>query len=42
MMSNPKLIQFTKDDMADIMLKKWFGKGVAAERKSMLKEDVES
>lgn len=42
MMSNPKLIQFTKDDMADIMLKKWFGKGIAAERKSMLKEDVEA
>ena len=42
MMSNPKLIQFTKDDMAEIMIKKWFGKGIATERKSMLKENVES
>ena len=41
MMQNPHLIQFTKDDMADIMLKKWFGKGIASERKDMLKEDVE-
>lgn len=41
MMRNPRLIRFTKDDMADIMLKKWFGKGIASERKSMLKEDVE-
>lgn len=42
MMTNPKLIQFTKDDMTDMMLKKWFGKANASERKSMLKEDVEA
>ena len=41
MMSNPKLIQFTKDDMAEIMVKKWFGKGDASVRKEMLKKDVE-
>ena len=42
MMTNPHLIKFTKDDMAELMIKKWFGKGSASERKSMLKEDVES
>lgn len=42
MMSNPHLIKFSKDDMADIMIKKWFGKGIASERKSMLKEDIEA
>ena len=42
MMTNPKLIKFTKDDMTDMMLKKWFGKANASERKSMLKDDVES
>lgn len=41
MMTNPKLIRFTKDNVSDIMLKKWFGKGIASERKDMLKEDVE-
>lgn len=41
MMSNPKLIQFTKDDLAEIMIKRWFGKGLAEGRKSMLKENVE-
>ena len=41
MMTNPHLIKFTKDNMAEIMLKKWFGKGEASTRKSMLKEDVE-
>ena len=41
MMRNPHLIQITKDNMADMMLKKWFGKGIAQERKNMLKEDVE-
>lgn len=42
MMSNPHLIKFTKDDLADMMIRKWFGKGNADTRKSMLKEEVES
>lgn len=42
MMLNPKLIKFTKDDIAEMMIKKWFGKGGAAERKMMLKKDVEA
>ena len=42
MMQNPHLIQITKDNMADMMLKKWFGKGIAHERKSMLKEEAEA
>ena len=42
MMSNPKLIQFSKDDLADMMIKRWFGKGLAEDRKSMLKDIVES
>lgn len=41
MMTNPKLIEFTKDNMADIMLKKWFGKTDATVRKEMLKDDVQ-
>lgn len=42
MMSNPKLIKFTKDNMAEMMIKKWFGKGDASSRKTMLKDDIES
>lgn len=42
MMTNPKLIKFTKDDMAEMMIKKWFGKGEASTRKSLLKENVEA
>lgn len=42
MMSNPILHQFTKDELADMMLKKWFGKGIAEERKSMMKKDIEA
>ena len=42
MMSNPKLVKFTRDNLADMMLKKWFGKGNANTRKSMLKDEVES
>lgn len=42
MMTNPKLIRFTKDDMAEMMIKKWFGKGEASTRKSLLKENVEA
>ena len=41
MMAEPHLINISKDTMADMMLKKWFGKGIAQERKNMLKEDVE-
>lgn len=42
MMQNPHLIKFTKDDLADMMIRKWFGKGNADTRKSMLKEEVEA
>lgn len=42
MMSDPKLTFYTKDNIADMMIKKWFGKGNADTRKSMLKEGVES
>jgi len=42
MMQNPIFHYFTKDEMADLMLKKWFGKGIAQERREMLKEDVEA
>lgn len=42
MMTNPKLIKFTKDNMAELMIKKWFGKGEASTRKSILKDDVEA
>ena len=42
MMANPHLIQFTKDDISDIMLKKWFGKEEASTRKELLKMDVEA
>lgn len=41
MMQQPLFHYFTKDDIADISFKAWFGKGNASERKSMLKEDVE-
>ena len=42
MMRDPHLMQITKDKMADMMLNKWFGKGIAKERKDMLREDVEA
>lgn len=42
MMRNPHLIEISKDNMADMMLNKWFGKGIAKERKDMLKDDVEA
>lgn len=42
MMRDPHLMQITKDNMADMMLNKWFGKGIAKERKDMLREDVEA
>ena len=41
MMQNPIFHYFTKDDLADLSLRSWFGKGNASERKSMLKDDVE-
>jgi DNA gyrase/topoisomerase IV subunit B len=41
MMQNPIFHYFTKDDIADLSLRSWFGKGNASERKAMLKEDVE-
>jgi len=41
MMQNPIFHYFTKDDLADLSLRSWFGKGNASERKSMLKNDVE-
>jgi len=41
MMQNPIFHYFTKDDIADLSLRSWFGKGNASERKSMLKDDVE-
>ena len=40
-MQNPIFHYFTKDDLADLSLRSWFGKGNASERKSMLKNDVE-
>lgn len=42
MFINTHLYQFRYDDIAEKMLKKWFGKGDAATRKNMLKEDVEA
>ena len=42
MMASNNFLYFTKDDLADMMLNKWFGKGIASVRKDMLKEDVEA
>jgi DNA gyrase/topoisomerase IV subunit B len=42
MMREPIFHYFSKDDLADRMLRKWFAKGIADERKSMLKETVEA
>ena len=42
MMEKPLLHYYTKDEMSDMMLLKWFGKGNADMRKDMLKEDVEA
>ena len=41
MMQKPIYHYFTKDDMYELSLRSWFGKGNASERKAMLKEDVE-
>lgn len=44
MMQNPILHRYTKDELADTMLKKWFGKGAEAAkvRKGMMKDDVQA
>lgn len=41
MMQKPIFHFFTRDEIADLSLRSWFGKGNASERKSMLKNDVE-
>lgn len=41
MMQHPIFHYFSKDDLADLSLNRWFGKGNAKERKGMLKDDVE-
>ena len=42
MMRNPIYHTFTKDEMADSMLRRWFAKGIAAERKDMMKDSLEA
>lgn len=42
MMRQPIYHTFTKDEMADSMLRRWFAKGIATERKDMMKEDLEA
>lgn len=42
MMQKPLFHYFTKDELADMSIKSWFGKGIASERKSMLKDQVEA
>ena len=42
MLQKPIYHYFTKDDIADISLKNWFGKENASTRKQMLKDDIES
>lgn len=41
MMQKPIYHYFTKDDIYELSLRSWFGKGNASERKEMLKNDVE-
>ena len=41
-MQSKKYLYFEKDDSSNIMLNKWFGKGIASTRKNMLKKDVEA
>lgn len=41
MLQAPVYQYFTKDDLADMSIKSWFGKGIAKERKEMLKSDVQ-
>lgn len=42
MMRQPIFHTFTKDEMTDSMLRRWFAKGIATERKDMMKEDLEA
>lgn len=42
MMRQPIFHYFTKDEFSDKMIRKWFAKGIAEERKTMLKETVEA
>lgn len=42
MMQTPIFKYFKKDDNAEMLLKKWFTKGIASERKSMLHDEVEA
>lgn len=44
MMQNPILHYYTKDELSDTMLKKWFGKGADAAkiRKGMMKDSVQA
>lgn len=42
MFKDTHLFKFTFDNLAEIMLKKWFGKGISDERKNMLRDDVEA
>jgi len=41
MMQKPIFHYFTKDELADISLNAWFGKNQSADRRNMLKSDVE-
>ena len=42
MMQSPTFHYFSKDALADSMLRKWFAKGIADERKDMLRDAVEA
>lgn len=42
MMRDPIFHYFSKDEFADKMIRKWFAKGIAEERKTMLKDTVEA
>lgn len=42
MMQSNHFQYFTKDNISDMMLGKWFGKGIASTRKDMLRDDVEA
>ena len=40
MMRNSIFHYFKKDDLSDMTINSWFGKGIAKERKEMLKNEV--
>ena len=42
MMRSNRFQYFHKDDLTDMLINKWFGKGIAATRKDMLRDDVEA